>query len=46
MQWAMQVRKKLTDACNYFNEEVKENAQKGQRYWGAGEVDRGGEGNP
>ncbi len=25
---------------------MKENTQKGQRYWGAGEVDRGGEGNP
>ena len=23
---------------------MKENTQKGQRYWGAGEVDRGGEG--
>ncbi len=26
--------------------EVKENTQKVQRYCGAGEVDRGGEGNP
>ena len=34
------------DWCNYFNEEVKENTQKGQRYWGTGEVDRGGKGNP
>ncbi len=25
---------------------MKENTQKGQIYWGAGEVDRGGEGNP
>ena len=33
------------DLCNYFNEEVKENTQEGQR-WGAGEIDRGGDGNP
>ena len=30
---------------NYFNEEVKENTQKGQK-WEAGEIDKGGEGNP
>ncbi len=23
-----------------FNEEMKENTQKGHRYWGAGEIDR------
>ncbi len=33
-------------ACNYFNEQVKDIHFKGQRYWGAGDVDRGGEGNP
>ena len=31
---------------NHFNEEVKENKQKGKKHWGAGEVDKGGEGNP
>ncbi len=30
----------------YFNEQMKENTQKGQRYWEAGEVDRGREWNP
>ena len=39
------MRKKV-DWCNYFNEEGKENTHKGQKYWGAGEVDGGGEGNP
>ena len=33
------------DWCHYFKE-VKENTQKGQRYWGAGEVDRGWKGKP
>ena len=33
------------DWYNYLNEEMKENVQKGQ-ILGAGEVDRGGEGNP
>ncbi len=29
----------------YLLEKMKENTQKGQRYWGAGEVDRGEEEN-
>ena len=34
-----QCRWEKADWCNYFNEEAKENTQKGQGYWGAGEVD-------
>ncbi len=40
-----QCRRDNADWCNYFNEEVTENTHKGQRYYGAGEVDRGGEEN-
>ncbi len=43
-RWTQGSRKiEKADWCNCFNGEVKENTQIGQRYWGAGEIDKGGE---